>query len=93
MTPTEVLSEIQKLPLTEARLVANQLNGYLRKQEQSALSDEELERREDEFEQYLLAKGIISNIPTRDETDDDDDFEPIEFEGEPLSEMIIRERR
>jgi len=40
-----------------------------------------------------LAKGIISNIPIRDETDDDDNFEPIKFEGEPLSEMIIRERR
>jgi hypothetical protein len=93
MTPTEVLSEIQKLPLNEARQVANRLNGYLREQEQTALADEELERREDEFEQYLLAKGIISNIPIRDETDDDDNFEPIKFEGEPLSEMIIRERR
>ena len=93
MTPTEVLSEIQKLPLEEARQVANQLNGYLREKEQIVLSDEELERREDEFEQYLLAKGIISDIPARDETDNDDDFEPIEFEGEPLSEMIIRERR
>jgi len=93
MTPTEVLSEIQKLPLNEARQVVNRLNGYLREQEQTALADEELERREDEFEQYLLAKGIISNIPIRDETDDDDNFEPIKFEGEPLSEMIIRERR
>lgn len=93
MTPTEVLSEIQKLPLDEARQVANQLNSYLREREQATLTNEELERREDEFEEYLLAKGIISNIPTRDETDDDDDFEPIEFEGEPLSEMIIRERR
>ena len=93
MTPTEVLSEIQKLPLSDARQVANQLTNYLREKEQTVLTDEETERREDEFEQYLLAKGIISNIPTRNETDLDDDFEPIEFEGEPLSEMIIRERR
>jgi len=42
MTPTEVLSEIQKLPLNEARQVANRLNGYLREQEQTALADEEL---------------------------------------------------
>lgn len=93
MTPTEVLSEIQKLPLSEAQQIASQLNNYLLEQKQAALTDEEIERREDEFEQHLLAKGIISNIPTRDEKDEDDLFEPIEFEGEPLSEMIIRERR
>ena len=93
MTPTEVINEIQKLPLSDARQVVNQLTNYLRQQEQANLTEEETERREDEFEQYLLAKGIISQIPTRDETEDDDDFEPIEFEGEPLSEVIIRERR
>lgn len=93
MTPTEVLSEIQKLPLGEARRVADELADYLRKKEQTALSAEELERREDEFERYLLAKGVISHIPPRDETDEDDEFEPVDFEGEPLSEMIIRERR
>lgn len=56
-------------------------------------SAEEIEAKEDEFERKLLAEGFISSIPARDETDEDDDFEPIEFEGEPLSEMIIRERR
>ena len=94
MTPTEVLNEIQKLPLNEARQVANRLNGYLREKEQTELSGEELERREDEFEQYLLSKGIASHIATRDESDKEfDDFEMIEVEGEPLSETIIRERR
>jgi len=93
MTPREVLSEIQKLPLDEVRQVVSQLHGYLREQEQTTLTAEESERREDEFEQYLLAKGLISHLPTRDETDEDDRFEPVEFEGEPLSEMIIRERR
>lgn len=91
MTPAEVLSEIQKLPLSDARQVANRLNGYLRQQEQVALSDDELERREDEFEQHLLAKGINSSISTRDETDEADNFKPIKFEGEPLSEMMIDE--
>jgi len=56
------------------------------------LTNEAIERREDEFEQYLLAQGIISSIPARDETDEDDLFSPVKF-GEPLSEMIIRERR
>ncbi len=93
MTSKEVLSEIHKLPLGEARRVAEQLNRYLRELEQTSLTDEEIERRENEFERYLLTEGIIANIPARDETDADDDFEPIKFEGEPLSEMIIRERR
>lgn len=57
------------------------------------LSAEEIEGKEDEFERKLLAEGFISGIPARDETDEDDDFEPIEFEGEKLSEMIVLERR
>ena len=93
MTPTEVLSEIQKLPLNDVRQVANKVTNYLREQEQARMTAEEIEAREDEFEHYLLSKGIISDIPTRNETDEDDDFESIMFEGEPLSEMIIRERR
>lgn len=94
MTATEVLKEIQKLPLQDARQVADKLTDYLREREQSAPTDEDVERREDEFERYLLAKGVISHIATRDETDEEfDAFELIEVEGEPLSETIIRERR
>jgi len=94
MTPTEVLNEIQKLPLSDARQVASQLTNYLREKEQENVTDEEMERREDEFERYLLTKGVASHIATRDETDEEfDSFELIEVEGEPLSETIIRERR
>src|SRR5207247_9123654 len=94
MTPTEVLREIQKLSLNEAREVANRLNDYLRENGQTKLSDEDSERLEDEFERYLLAKGTASHIATRDESDDEfDAFEMIEVPGEPLSEAIIRVRR
>jgi hypothetical protein len=48
---------------------------------------------EDEFLQLLLAEGIISEIPPCIFDDEEENFEPIEVEGEPLSEMIIRERR
>ena len=92
MTPLEILSEIRKLPLTDVREIAERLTSYLR--EQSVLSTEQAESKEDEFERYLLAKGVISQIPTRDETDADfEAFEPIEVKGEPLSETIMRERR
>jgi hypothetical protein len=49
---------------------------------------------EDEFEQYLAAKGIISLPQFSDEAgDDDDDWEPVEVTGQPLSKIIIEERR
>jgi hypothetical protein len=49
----------------------------------------------EEYERHLLAKGIISRIPPRTGKRPDQlkDFQPIKVEGEPLSEMIIRERR
>jgi hypothetical protein len=99
MTTTEILNEIQKLPLPEQRALANALQrnllangGASAMAGLTALSDDELERREDEFERHLLAKGLISEIPPRIDYDDEDEFEPIEVEGEPLSEQIIRER-
>jgi len=77
MTPIEILTEIQKVSQG-----VNQL-----------LEEENLEQREREFAKYLLQKGAIEKIPPRDETDKEfDAFEPVEFEGEPLSEQIIRER-
>lgn len=49
---------------------------------------------EDEFEQHLLKKGIISRIPPRIR---DANFyanrKPIEVRGKPVSETIIEERR
>jgi hypothetical protein len=40
----------------------------------------------------LLERGILKEIPVG-ASDEEDDFEPIEIKGEPLSETIIRERR
>lgn len=94
MIPAEILREIQKMPLDEVRELAERLTDYLREQERAALTTRETDAREDEFERYLLAKGMINQIPARDETDQEfDTFEPIEVDGEPLSETIIRERR
>ena len=94
MTARDVLSEIRKLTLDEAREVAQRLANYLREEEVKALAGGETDAQEDEFERQLLAKGVISRIPTRDQTDEEfDTFEPIEVAGEPLSETIIRERR
>lgn len=85
MTPAEIIKEIRKLPLSEIQKVSKGVNELL--------NEEDLERREREFAEYLLDKGAIEKIPPRDETDAEfDEFEPVEFEGEPLSEQIIKER-
>lgn len=94
MTSVEVLKEIQKLPLDQARKVADQLNDYLSKSGPIAIEANDPEKREVEFEQYLLSNGIASHIASSDETDEEfESFELIEVEGEPLSETIIQERR
>ena len=87
MTTTEILNEIHKLPLIEQKLLKEELlkDSESNGQTQSHLS-------EDEFLKQLLTEGFITNIPEK-YTDEDDDFEPIEIEGEPISETIIRERR
>ena len=51
---------------------------------------------ESEFAEYLAAKGIVTlpqPLSAEELAADDDDWEPIEVTGEPLSQMIIRERR
>jgi hypothetical protein len=49
----------------------------------------------DEFNQRLMAAGLILRLPdpALDLDDDDPEDQPIAIEGEPLSETIIRERR
>jgi hypothetical protein len=49
---------------------------------------------EEEFEQHLLAKGIISDIPPRViDPVFEQNRKPIKIEGKPISEIIIEERR
>jgi len=48
----------------------------------------------EEYEQYLLAKGVISHIPTRQPPSPERKaFKPIKVTGKPISETIIEERR
>jgi hypothetical protein len=49
---------------------------------------------EDEFEQHLLATGVISSIPSRNLGPADySRRRPVEVKGKPVSETIIEERR
>ena len=83
MTTTEILNEIYKLPLSEQTNIKKSLLD--RASIQNEMPKQELW-------QKLFEEGLITHVP-RDISDEDDDFEPIEIEGEPISETIIRERR
>lgn len=87
MTPQEILSEIYKLPFSEQTQIAETVlkNKDFNESDAPKMT-------EDEFVQYLFEKGLIRSIPDG-LTDEEFEFEPIEIEGEPLSETIIRERR
>jgi hypothetical protein len=88
MTPQELIAEILKLPTEEQR----QILEALRKSSSDSSSQIDQPISEAEFEQMLLVKGIISEIPSRSD-DHEEDFEPIEVTGQPLSETILEERR
>jgi hypothetical protein len=49
----------------------------------------------EEFNQRLMADGLITRLPdpSLDIDDDDPDDQPVTIKGEPLSETIVRERR
>jgi hypothetical protein len=88
MTPTEILSEIRKMPLMEKRKVFLVLNEQLDQAEQP-----DLDTKEKMFLNGLRQKGLVTEIPLR--LPDDElrrNFKRIEVKGEPLSETIIKER-
>lgn len=84
----QIIQAIQQLPPGEQKQVLKWLTEHKPSVNNKA-STAELEA---EVDRMLLARGIIKEIPVG-LTDEEDDFEPIEIEGEPLSETIIRERR
>jgi hypothetical protein len=47
----------------------------------------------DELHRHMLADGLISQLPNTAADIDDEQEEPVENDGEPISETIIRERR
>jgi len=47
--------------------------------------------------EQMVADGILVSLPSPPllpgETEEDDDFEPVEIPGKPLSEIILEDRR
>jgi hypothetical protein len=87
MTPQEIIKEIYKLPLPEQEQIAETV---LKNKDSNQIAKPKVS--DEDFLQHLFDKGLITHIP-QGMTDEEFEFEPIEIEGEPLSEQIIRERR
>ncbi len=80
--------EVQKLSIEELAKVKKLVESLLKKKKAKPQMTEE------EFEQHLYEKGIISEVkPPITEFSRYDDYKPITVTGEPISETIIRERR
>jgi hypothetical protein len=89
MSTQELLAEIRKLPLEEQRRLLEALSRSIGQQPETSQPISE-----DEIDRMLFEKGVIGNIPaTLGYADEEDQFEPIEVNGKPLSETIIEERR
>jgi hypothetical protein len=88
MTPTEVLQEIQKLPLTDQRQILIELTERLEQSTQTIQDP-----KEQEFIASLRRKGLVTEVPTRLPDDDSrTQFRRIDIKGKPISETIIEER-
>ena len=82
MTPQEIIKEIQNLPPTQRKKVIDSVSMDVEQEENIS---------EAEVAEYFLAKGVISEIPEK-WNEADEEFEPIEIKGKPLSETIIEDR-
>ena len=85
MDAQQIITEINRLPLHERRQIIQAIDV-----EESNINEAELEQK---VLRRLLAKGVINEIAAPMTDEEDDEFQPIEIAGEPLSEMIMRERR
>jgi putative addiction module CopG family antidote len=77
--------------LREAMLGDGSLSGDSTERANPAKQKKPLTRAE--FDQYLLDIGLMTQLPDTEADFDDPDDEPIDIQGEPLSETVIRERR
>ncbi len=88
MTPTEVLKEIRKMPLTARRQVLDELNDDLTLMDTNGYGSKELR-----FIESMKRSGLISQIPNRFKQEiPKRKFERVNVIGKPMSETIIEDR-
>jgi hypothetical protein len=89
-TLDKIIEEVRALSPEEQRQLREQLETII----PSSPTEDELE---DAFERELMAEGVIGAVKPLTATDEEirqyHAYKPITVEGQPLSEMIIEERR
>lgn len=88
MTPTEVLKEIHKMPLSARLRLRDELNDELTGTDTNGYSS-----KEQQFIASMKAKGLIRDIPNRMKgTISRKKFERVNVIGKPVSQTIIEDR-
>lgn len=86
-TTQEIVDTVRNLPPENQRELLQVLQSEVIGTKDAPISEEEVQR-------ILFERGLIGTIPRFcDYKDADDDFEPVEIKGKPLSETVIEERR
>lgn len=83
MTPQEIIEQVRRLPVPAQREIIKTLTEKVGETEPIT---------EAEGAKLLLAMGTFKEIPAGWDKTDGEDFEPIEIEGKPLSEIILEDR-
>ena len=88
MTPTEVLKEIRKMPLSARRQLLDELNDDLATAETNGYDS-----KEQRFIESMIKKGLISEVPNRFKRKiSQKRFERVSVIGKPISQTIIEDR-
>ncbi len=87
-TIEQIENEVKQLSREDLQKVRKLVDSLLEKKEEKPTMTEE------EFAQHLYKKGIIGKPPPPiTDFSSYENYKPVTVTGEPISEMIIRERR
>lgn len=87
VTFDQVAEDVRALTSEEQRRLRDLLDGWIGC---ARMSEEE---KQAELDRRLMAKGLLQRVPPQiADLTPYRDWEPIDIQGEPLSETIIRER-
>jgi uncharacterized membrane protein len=88
---TEIIKQVQNLPPSEL----NELREVVETAIEQATSDRLAPLvTEDEFEQRMKSRGFLRQVlPPVTDFSPYEKYQPVKVQGQPLSEMIIAERR
>lgn len=84
----EVTPEIERILQTEAKRKGLSPNKFVQIVLEERFSTQKVSK---EILREMLAEGMISRIP-EGISDEENDFEPIEIKGRPLSETLLEDR-